>query len=164
MFLPLVATRLRTTWDTLLWIWTMSKTNKTEYVRDYARAFFSESVVSLFWAVINDRRRTAKLPLQAIADATGIDKAKISRDFNGSPNWRTSTMVDIGNALGVDLEIRARDRATGVVFTPAGPIVAAQEVRTGMEPAPKPDSGEPLYEHRERLPGGPSVEFRVAVG
>lgn len=103
----------------------MPKMNNDAYARSYRKAFFSSSVVSLFWALLNERRKAGKFPLQQIAEKTGIDKAKISRDFSGNPNWTIATMVDIGDALDVDLEIRARDRKTGQIFAPSGPISSA---------------------------------------
>lgn len=91
-------------------------------MRDYDRMFFSESVISLFWAVIKDKRKRGKFTLQSVADAAGVDKSKISRDFSGAPNWQLNTMVDYASALGIDLEIRARDRQTGAIITPSGPV------------------------------------------
>ena len=92
------------------------------HLKAYDRTLFSASVVSLFWAAITERRRHEKFPLKALADATGIDPAKISRDFSGEPNLRAHTMADIAGALDLDLELRARHRKTGVVFIASGPL------------------------------------------
>ena len=99
----------------------MKKSNP-DHMRDYDRMLFSEGVISLFWAIIHDKRKRGKYTLQNVSDSAGIDKAKVSRDFSGTPNWQLNTMVDYGSALGVDLEIRARDRTTGRIITSSGPL------------------------------------------
>lgn len=77
--------------------------------------------VSLFWGVIVERKkRPDGYTLQQLADALGTNKAEVSRWFNGEPNWTINTIAGIANALNLDLEIRAVERGTGRVFTPAG--------------------------------------------
>jgi hypothetical protein len=63
----------------------------------------------------------------------------VSRWFKGDPNWTVNTIANIANALNVDLEIKARDRKTGVIYTPSGVQVAtvsqpAANVRTPQNP------------------------------
>jgi hypothetical protein len=128
---------------------------------------FSESVVSLFWAVIKERRKSGKYTLQSVADAAGVDKAKVSKDFSGTPNWKSNTIVDYAGALGVDLEIRARDRTTGAIITPSGPIestmvLTGSGVQTAGSTCAQAESGARLIEV-ERHPGS-VLEVRAAVG
>ena len=115
------------------------------HLKTYDRTLFSSSVVSLLWGVIKERRKHEKFPLKALADATGIDPAKISRDFSGEPNWRLHTAVDIASALDMDLELRARHRKTGMVFTASGPVSSPNYVRTSSGGAAQPPS-EPVPE------------------
>jgi hypothetical protein len=123
----------------------MKKSPMVKRLAEYDRVLFAESVVGLFWAAIKERRKSGKYPLQALADATGIDKGKISRDFSSAPNWRLSTVVDIANALDLDLEIRARSRETGQTLTPSGPVITAVMInRTG----PMASSGPSFVMHQ----------------
>jgi hypothetical protein len=101
---------------------------KISDIKTYNRTLLGHALVSLFKAAIRERRKRGKFALQELADAAEIDKAKISRDFAGSPNWRLSTVADVAEALGLDLEITARDRATGIIITPAGPRSAHGQV------------------------------------
>jgi transcriptional regulator with XRE-family HTH domain len=95
--------------------------------RDYDRARIKSGLFSLFWAVIADRRKHGKYTMKEFADAVGRDKSAVSRWFSDPPNYRLETAADIASALGVDLEFRARDRATGRMFTPSGPLPMAVE-------------------------------------
>jgi hypothetical protein len=111
----------------------MTKMPDEAHLKAYDRVLFAGSVVSLFWTAIKERRKHGKFPLKALADATGIDPAKISRDFSGEPNWRLHTAVDIASALDLDLELRARDRKTGMVFTASGPIAGPNYVTASSD-------------------------------
>ena len=104
--------------------------DQNERLRAYDRALFSESISSLFWGVIRERRKHGKFTNQSIADAAGVDKAKLSRDFSGARNLTTHTIVNYASALGVDLEIRARDRETGAIFTSRGIEAAGYTLST----------------------------------
>jgi transcriptional regulator with XRE-family HTH domain len=91
-----------------------------KFVRAYDRAMLRSAVVSLFWGVISERKKSGTFTLQGLAKLIGTNKAEVSRWFKGDPNWTLNTVAAIANALNVDLEIRARDRETGIVFTSAG--------------------------------------------
>jgi hypothetical protein len=75
---------------------------------------FRSSVVSLFWNLLAHRKRESGFTLSDLASKVGVHKSSPSRWFGDSqPNFEANTMVDIANALDVDLEIYARDRKTG---------------------------------------------------
>jgi transcriptional regulator with XRE-family HTH domain len=104
--------------------------------------------VSLFSVVIEERRNRVGFVLQSLADALGIDKSSISRWFRGAthPNWTIDTIADIAHALDLELEIRATDRLTGVVYASHGIVgqrqTSAEIIRIG--PASRKIS-EPRY-------------------
>lgn len=94
-----------------------------QQLREYDRGLLRSGVISLFWGVINERKRTGGYKLQALADALDVNKGLVSRWLSGDPNWRLNTLADVGNALNLDIEVRARDRTTGAEFTSAGRVV-----------------------------------------
>jgi transcriptional regulator with XRE-family HTH domain len=99
-----------------------TKTRKSDpkFVRAYDRAMLRSAFVSLFWAVITERRKKGTYTLIQLAKQLGTNKAEVSRWFKGEPNWTVGTIANIANALNVDLRIQAVDRVSGEVFTPAG--------------------------------------------
>lgn len=99
----------------------MRRNSTEEALRDYDRALIKSGVVSLFWTAIADKKRRGKYTLQNLADALGKNKSTVSRWFSKPPNWQLETIADIASALDMDIEIRARDRSTGRIFTPSGP-------------------------------------------
>ena len=105
---------------------TLMKTpSEPDMLRDYDRSLLKSSLLSLFWAVISDRRGRGKYTLQQVADSVGTDKSVVSRWFAKPPNWRLDSVSDVASALGLDLEFRARERATGRIFSPSGHVDAA---------------------------------------
>lgn len=105
---------------------TTTKTTKSKRVtispeREYDRALFRSELVSLFWAVIMERKRAPDgFTLKKLAALLSVDKAQVSRWFNELPNWEANTVADIASALDVNLELIAKDRKTGRIFSPAG--------------------------------------------
>lgn len=93
--------------------------------REYDRTRIKTGLFSLFWAIISDRRKSGRYTMKEFAETVGRDKSAVSRWFSDPPNWRLETAADIASALGVDIEFRARDRATGRIFTPSGPLPMA---------------------------------------
>jgi transcriptional regulator with XRE-family HTH domain len=97
--------------------------------------------VSLFWAIITERRKKGVYTLLQLAKKLGTNKAEVSRWFRGEPNWTVGTIANIANALNVELRIEAVDRDSGEVFTPAGIQVSAARHRpqkeTSAESLPK---------------------------
>src|SRR6185437_3564495 len=87
----------------------------------YERGMLRSAFKSLFWAIITERK---KLPggftLNQLARAISTSKHEVSRWFTGDPNWTLNTVAGLANALDVEIQIQAVDRATGVIFTPAG--------------------------------------------
>ena len=75
---------------------------------------------SLFWSVLLARKRAEGLTRKGLADRLGIHKSFVTRSFSAPPNWQIDKVSDMAEALGVDLIVEARDRATGVIYTPSG--------------------------------------------
>lgn len=138
-------------------------------LQTYDRALFSESVMSLFWGVIRERKKSSKFTMQSVADGAGMDKGKVSRDFSGTPNLTFNTAVDYANALGVDLEVRARDRQTGTIYTsrgtaPAGYALASSTTTSGLQPAPSGQAESGGRELEETIFPEGRMQTRAAVG
>ena|SRR6267378_6187569 len=98
------------------------KTRKSDpkFLRAYDRGMLRSAFVSLFWAVITERRKKGTYTLVQLAKQLGANKAEVSRWFKGEPNWTLGTIANIANALDVDLRVQAIERSSGQVFTPAG--------------------------------------------
>jgi DNA-binding phage protein len=94
----------------------------TDEVRQYNRIMTRSAFQSLFWNVLLARKRQSKFTLSALADRLGINKSYISRSFANPPNWQIDKISDMTDALGVELIVQARDKATGVIYTPNGII------------------------------------------
>lgn len=88
--------------------------------RRFRRSMLRARFQSLFWAVFLDKKKKSKFSLTELADAIGIHKSYVSRSFTKPPNWQIDKISDFADALNLDLEICAVDRATGEVFTPQG--------------------------------------------
>src|SRR6266513_2980499 len=102
-------------------VMSISKKNDPKFVMAYDRSMFRSAFVSLFWAVISDRKKQGGFTLQGLAKRVGSTKHEVSRWFNGNPpNWTLNTVASIANALDVDIKIEVIERASGRVFTPAG--------------------------------------------
>lgn len=100
---------------------TKNRRTDPRFFASYERGMLRSAFVSLFWAVINARKkRPGGFTLQSLAKATGSSKHEVSRWFNGDPNWTLNTVANIAHALDLELIIQARDRSTGVVYTPTG--------------------------------------------
>jgi transcriptional regulator with XRE-family HTH domain len=127
----------------------MSINRKSEQKRliEYDRDFLRSTFVGIFWSAITERRKHGKFTLQSIADKLNINKSAISRWFSGEPpNWESDTISDVAGALNLELQIQARDRVTGQVFTASGaqtypkPIVPATRSDVSTE-TDKPSIG-----------------------
>jgi hypothetical protein len=114
-----------------------STDTKSGFVREYDRLMLRSSFVSLFWAVIKERKRHGKFTLRSIADAIGRDKSTVSRWFsNDQPNWELDTISDLAWALDLNLEVTARARDTGTIFASTGPIAGSSDRSPLQAPAP----------------------------
>ena len=99
----------------------MNDFDQEDFDREYDRSMLRSELVSLFWAVVTERKKApGGYTLQQLADSLGINKSQVSRWFNGLPNWEANTIADIASALGVDLQVVARDRHDGRLYTPVG--------------------------------------------
>jgi DNA-binding phage protein len=117
----------------------MSTKTDAKFEAAYDRAALRSAFVSLFWAVISERRkRPDGFKLTELARQVGSTKHEVSRWFNGSPNWTLNTIARIARALNLDLVIEARDRATGAVYTPAGLQGGAKPMNVTSPAAPSP--------------------------
>lgn len=92
----------------------------TDQARLYDRMMLRSAFQSLFWVVLRSRKREKGLTRKGLADLLGVHKSFVSRAFSRPPNWQIDKVSDMSDALGVDLIIEARDRATGVIYTPSG--------------------------------------------
>lgn len=97
----------------------MTDTTEKEVLRDFDREVYRSSLVSIFWAVISDRKKGG-FKLRMLADALGRDKSVVSKWFSKLPNWEANTVSDIANALDVELRITARDRTNGRMYDVSG--------------------------------------------
>jgi hypothetical protein len=52
----------------------------------------------------------------------GVDKSYISRSFSTPPNWQIDKISDFADALGVEIDLVARDLRSGEIFTPTGKL------------------------------------------
>ena len=105
--------------------------NSEKYDKAYYRAALRSLFVSLFWVIVNARKkRPGGLTLQALAKAIGSTKHEVSRWFNGDPNWTLNTVANLAHALDVELIIQARERTTGIVYTPAGVQVSGDNTQS----------------------------------
>lgn len=105
------------------------KRNDPKFEQAYERAALRAAFVSLFWAVISERKKLLEgFTLLGLAKAIGSSKYEVSRWFNGDPNWTVNTIANIAHALGTDLLIQARERSTGRIFTPAGVVAPVTQM------------------------------------
>src|SRR5215469_5296908 len=101
-----------------------SRKDDPKFLLAFERGVLRSAFVSLFWAVITERKKRGSFTLQGLAKVLGANKGEVSRWFRGDPNWTVNTIAGIANALNVDLRIEAIDRETNMVFTPAGPQIS----------------------------------------
>ena len=150
-------------------MWT-KKNKSADPRREYDREIFKSSVVSLFWNLIAFRKKEAGVTFSALAEKLGINKSAPSRWFSGDkPNWEANTMSDIANALGVELEIYARDVKTGrdlhrpalsvsrnqlaqVLRSAAKSIAAPSDIKRPCR-KPRPTQANPMFKYL-RPPNG----------
>jgi DNA-binding phage protein len=114
-----------------------SKTNDPKFERAYYRAMLRSAFLSMFWAVITERKKQG-LTLVSLAKAIGSSKHEVSRWFKGDPNWEINTIAAIAHALKLKLQIQAIDEH-GNVYGSSGlqPNPAKIEVATsGVTPKP----------------------------
>ena len=120
----------------------MTDTSKTEFDREYDRGMLRSELVSLFWAVISERKKEpCGFALQQLADKLGVNKSQVSRWFNSTPNWEANTVADIAAALGVDLQIVARDRHDGRMYSSSGLFVGVVSITTTTVSQGGPNTG-----------------------
>jgi hypothetical protein len=102
-----------------------TKTNRSRVrvsaIGEFDRGMLRSAFVSLFWNVIAHKKTHGRYSLKKFSDEIGVNKSAPSRWFSGDrPNWQINTIADIARALDVEVEIRAKDRQTGVIFAPHG--------------------------------------------
>lgn len=92
--------------------------------RVYERLMLRSAFLSLFASAITlKKRRGRQFTFAGFAKLLKKDKSEVSRWFSGRPNWTLNTVSDIADALNLDVEIQARDRETGMLITPSGPVL-----------------------------------------
>jgi len=118
----------------------------TDEKRLFDRMMLRSALQSLFWVVLLARKREEKLTRKGLADRLGVHKSFASRAFSRPANWKIDKIADLSDALGVDLMLEARDRKTGVIYTPSGVRVTAttssppEAVKTMPTGAKTPDT------------------------
>ncbi|CDO37264.1 helix-turn-helix transcriptional regulator [Novosphingobium sp. KN65.2] len=101
--------------------------------KEYDRTILKSEMVSLFWSVISEKKKGPEgYTLQRLADTLGVNKSVISRWFNGTPNWEMNTVSDLASALGVELQISAKDYSSEKVYTSHG-IVYPDSTRSSLD-------------------------------
>ena len=114
-----------------------SKTDDPKFERAYYRAMLRSAFLSMFWAVISDRKKSG-LTLISLAKAIGSSKHEVSRWFNGDPNWTINTIAAIAHALKLTLRVQAIDER-GHVYGSSGPQgvpTTAPIATSGVMPKP----------------------------
>lgn len=107
-------------------MWTRHPKSRDALIAGFDREMLRSAFVSLFWAVISYRKKQGGFALKTLADKIGVNKSAPSRWFSGErPNWTVNTIADIAGALDVEIEIKARDRQTGIVFASYGVVLAS---------------------------------------
>jgi hypothetical protein len=112
-----------------------SRRDDPKYLSAFDRGMLRSAFVSLFWGVIVERRKRGGFTLQGLAKLLGANKGEVSRWFSTQPNWTLNTIANIASALDLDLQIRAVERSTGIIFTPSGvehPVVNYVSVAQGV--------------------------------
>ena len=123
---------------------------------EYDRGMLRAAFVGLFWTIICHKRRFDKFRLKQLSDKIGINKSGPSQWFSGErPNWTVNTISDIANALDVDLEIRAKDRKTGVTFLPYGVLSSRVQTEAPMATADDGSRGRRTGVPATSAPQGP---------
>jgi transcriptional regulator with XRE-family HTH domain len=111
--------------------------DEVEALRSYDRAMLRSAFVSVFWAVISERKKAGKFTLKSLADKLGIHKSEPSRWFTEKrPNWSINTISDIAGALNVEFILRVRDRETEQIFAPHGLVENDKSAHTASKAEP----------------------------
>ena len=111
----------------------MKKRDDPKYIQAFERGMLRSAFLSLFWGVFTERKKRDGLTLKALAKAVGVNKAEVSRWFNGDPNWTINTIANLANALDVEILVEARERSTGKIFTPNGPVQVENPLKQRTE-------------------------------
>jgi hypothetical protein len=110
-----------------------SKTDDPKFEKAYYRAMVRSAFLSMFWAVILDRKKSG-LTLISLAKAIGSSKHEVSRWFKGDPNWTVNTIANIAHALKLKLQVTAIDEhgnvygASGLQPTPMKTPIATSGI------------------------------------
>lgn len=113
----------------------MKPSENDRFQLHYEQGMLRSAFRSMFWAIISERKKAGRFSLKDfIALLPRGDKGKVSKWFNGDPNWTINTIGTIARALNVDIKIEAVDRTTGVIFTPTG-IQTSAMIAKAVRPA-----------------------------
>jgi transcriptional regulator with XRE-family HTH domain len=103
-------------------MWMKKRNSLEDNLAAYDSEMLRSAFVSLFWGIISFKKAHGAFSLKSLAEKIGVNKSQPTRWFSGSrPNWTVNTIAAIASALGVTIEIRARDES-GMVFAPHGPV------------------------------------------
>jgi transcriptional regulator with XRE-family HTH domain len=126
-----------------------SKADDPKFERAYYRAMLRSAFLSMFWAVISERKKKG-LTLISLAKAIGSSKHEVSRWFNGDPNWTLNTIAAIAHALKLTLRVHAVDEY-GNVYGASG--LQSAQANTAIATS----GGEVKPVNVTRIPAGSSV-------
>lgn len=112
-----------------------SKSDPT-FLHKYDQGMLRSSFVSMFWAAISDKKKLGFTQADLAQNLPKGDKGKISKWFNGDPNWTVNTIASLAHALNLDIKIEARDRVTGHIYTPSGVQYAPKNTSAGITSGP----------------------------
>jgi transcriptional regulator with XRE-family HTH domain len=132
-----------------------SKTDDPKFEKAYYRAMLRSAFLSMFWAVISDRKKNG-LTLISLAKEIGSSKHEVSRWFNGDPNWTINTIAAIARALKLTLRVQAVDEH--------GNVYGSSGLQSGPTMTPIATSGvqqKPVNVTR-KPPGASVIEADIA--
>jgi transcriptional regulator with XRE-family HTH domain len=88
--------------------------------RKYRRLSLRSLFTSVLWCAFTHQKKTNGLTLTRLAEKTGRKQQQVSRWFSSNPNWTLDSIADVAEALNLELRIEAKDKSTGMIFTPYG--------------------------------------------
>ena len=87
-----------------------------EEEKEYRKRSVHSMFQSLFWGALQDKHRR----IDDIADRTKYNKEHVRCLFRRDAWWSINAISDVAEALDLELNVEARDRTTGKVYTPSG--------------------------------------------
>lgn len=96
--------------------------------REFNREMLRSSIVSVFLTALKEKKDRDSYSFADLARDMKTSKSVVSRWFYGTPNWTLNTVSDLCEVLGLELEVKAKDRSTGEIYTDHGLEKQTQDV------------------------------------